>query len=276
MKLNRTLPFILAVCFIGGSCSRKAQQQSGVPFRIIASDAGFQAPDAVPIGMRHIIFENRGPAIHEAMLVKLPRGMAAQDYRTAVKNGSLFPKGALDYSGPGLMSPGEMTEMWVRLDPGEYVLICWNHSKSTPVHPFSVRYPIVDDEPPAHDVVLRLLDYRFELQGTLHKGAQVIRVETVGPSMHEADIFRLHSGKTVADLKRWRKENFSPGAAPADALGGALDSHDITRVVWLRKIFIPGHYVFHCEMPVTTGPEAMSGQELTHADLGMVQEFNIE
>jgi hypothetical protein len=63
-----------------------------------------------------------------------------------------------------------------------------------------------------------LVDYKFELAGNLQKGEQVIRVETPGPAMHEADIFRLHEGKTVDDLRRWRKEDH-PGPAPADALG---------------------------------------------------------
>jgi hypothetical protein len=87
-----------------------------------------------------------------------------------------------------------------------------------------------DDRPPKEDVVLKVFDYRFELDRALRKGVQVIRVETPGPAMHEVDIFRLHEGSTVEDLKRWRKEKEN-GPSPAEALGGALDSHDITRVV---------------------------------------------
>ena len=86
--------------------------------------------------------------------------------------------------------------------------------------------------------------------------------------MHEVDFYRLHEGQTLAELKSWRKEKH-PGPAPAEALGGALDSHDISRVVWLRKEFVPGHYVLHCEMPVTN-------TKLTHADVGMVQEIEIK
>jgi hypothetical protein len=115
--------------------------------------------------------------------------------------------------------------------------------------------------------VLKLVDYQFVLEGELHKGSQVIRVETPGPSMHEADLFRLHDGKTVADLMHWRKKG---GAAPADALGGVLDSHDVSRVEWLRKEFRPGRYAFHCEMPVT-----IHGVKKKHDDLGMVREFAI-
>lgn len=76
------------------------------------------------------------------------------------------------------------------------------------------------------------------------------------------------------DLRRWRKDD-GRGAAPADALGGALDNHDLKRVVWLRKNFSPGRYVLHCEMPVESNASA-TGTNTTHADLGMVREFVIE
>jgi hypothetical protein len=45
-------------------------------------------------------------------------------------------------------------------------------------------------------------------------------------------------------------------------------------VSWLRRNFPPGRYVLHCEMPMeptaTTG-----GTGVTHADAGMLQEFEV-
>jgi hypothetical protein len=125
---------------------------------------------------------------------------------------------------------------------------------------------------PKEDLVLKLVDFRFELEGNLHKGVQVIRIETPGPTMHEVDIYRLHEGRTVADPNRWRKKE-GHGPAPAEALGGALDNHDLSRVVWLRKKFTPGRYVLQCEMPVTT---TAASTKLTHADVGMVREIEIK
>ena len=267
---------MLSTCVACWGCQSKVGRDKSAPFRIIATDAGFEAPDVVPAGLRHIMFENHGSQIHEAMLVKLPDRMSTNDYVAEVKAGSLFPKGAQDYSGPGLTSPGGTVEVWTRVDPGNYLIICWNngHAKSTPVHPFTVQYAISDDEPPKEDVVLKLVDYRFELQGNLRKGRQVVRVETPGPSMHEVDFFRLHDGKSVADVNGWRKAN-GRGESPVDALGGALDSHDIKRVVWLRRDFSPGRYVLHCEMPVTTDSQT-TNQQITHADVGMVREIKID
>jgi len=121
---------------------------------------------------------------------------------------------------------------------------------------------------------LSLLDFQFELDGQLSKGTHVLRVETPGPSMHEIDIFRLKEGRTLADLRHWQKEG-KKGAAPAVAVGGVLDSHDLSRVVWLRTDFRPGRYLFWCNMamvPDDPGP----GGEVTHADAGMFNEFVIE
>src|SRR5207244_7226085 len=127
---------LLALSLVSLGCQRQAVKKEAPPFRIIATDTGFEAPDRLAAGLRHITFENRGSEIHEGMLVKLPRGMSAEDYVAAVKKGSLFPEGALDYSGPGLTSPDGTAEIWLRVDPGQYISICWNkdHDKTTPDH----------------------------------------------------------------------------------------------------------------------------------------------
>ena len=173
---------LLAACLLSVSCQRKSAEKETPPFRIIATDAGFEAPPGVAAGLRHVIFENRGSDIHEAMLVKLAKGMTANDYMAAVKAGSLFPEGGLDYSGPGLTSPGETAEMWLKVDPGQYIIICWNsgHAKTTPVRPFMVEeVGANDNRVPKEDLVLKLFDFRFELDGSLHPGTQVIRIETL-------------------------------------------------------------------------------------------------
>lgn len=273
-----TIVLVVAVAALLAAlgCHSKSGQDSAAPFRIVANDAGFDAPDKVPAGLRHIVYSNHGSEIHEAMLIKLPQGMTPAGYVAAAHGGSSFPAGALDYSGPGLTSPGETTEVWSKLDPGQYIILCFNngHANTVPPHPFTVEYTIADDEPPKEDVVAKLIDYRFELVGRLRKGVQAIRVETSGPSMHEMDIFRLHEGKTLTDVYRWRK-NPRGSSAPADAMGGVLDNHDIKRVVWVRRNFTPGRYVFHCEMPLIVTAEPIK-QELTHADLGMTREIEIE
>lgn len=219
------------------------------------------------------MFENHGSTIHEAMFIKLPDGMTGDDYLEAVRNGISFPEGAIDYAGPGLTSPGETVEIWLDLDPGNYLLGCWfrGHLTSLPPQVLKVNEAgSAGATPPREDAILRLIDFRFELEGELSQGARVLRVETPGPSMHEVDIFRLEDGQTLDDLRQWQKEG-KKGTPPAVAIGGVLDSHDLSRVVWLRTDFRPGRYVLWCNMsivPDVPGP--------THADSGMFTEFVVE
>jgi len=43
----------------------------------------------------------------------------------------------------------------------------------------------------------------------------------------------------------------------------------------MRKNFAAGRYILHCEVPLVTNAQATK-QEITHADLGMVREIEIE
>lgn len=95
------------------ACARGHQSESTSPrgeLRIIATDEGFELPDSVSGGLVHVIFENHGSTIHEVMFIKLSEGMGAEGYLSGVRSGTSFPKGALDYSGPGLTSPGGQVE----------------------------------------------------------------------------------------------------------------------------------------------------------------------
>jgi len=259
---------VAAVCLLA---SNIACGTEGI--RIVATDEKLEAPDTIRAGMRHIIFENRGKQIHEAMFVKLQAGMTVGGFREQINKGILFPEGALDYSGAGLMSPGGTTEVWLPLDPGEYVLICWNHMRSSIRGLTVAEGKRVNDTPPREDAVLQLRDFQFELQGHLKKGMRVIKVQSSGPSVHEADLFRLHPGRSASDVQRWYKDDL-PDPAPAEALGGVLDSSDTRHVVWLRHNFVPGQYVFQCDVPMDS--HAKSGDKSpVHADAGMVMTFEV-
>ena len=130
-----------------------------------------------------------------------------------------------------------------------------------------------DSTPPKADVTVRQVDFRFEIVGTFRRGPQVIRFDTVGPSMHEADIFRLNDGMDVADVSQWKKSKDRP--PPVTAFSGALDNHDIRRIVWLKTDLARGRYVLWCGMPMSTDPAA-SATDVTHSDVGMVHRFNVD
>lgn len=266
----------------GVSCGQSSRTASpDVPVNIVATDSGYVVPDTLHVGLNHIVYENHGSTIHECMFIRLPDGMDPANYIADVKADIDFPKGATDCSGPGLTSPGERVELWIPLEAGRYLLACWfkNHLVSMTPHTIVVTgEPAKSVLPPREDVTLRLVDFRFELTGGLDHGPRVIRVETVGPSMHECDIYRLDGGRSVAELRAWHA-NHKEGPPPGSVMGGILDSHDLSRVVWLKRNFTMGRYVFWCEMPMVQNAgaaEAAESAHVTHADAGMVLEVTVD
>ncbi len=261
------------------SCSRSRVSEDE-PSLIIATDSGYVAPDTLHEGLNHIVYENHGSSIHECMFIRLPDDMSGAQYLAAVDSGYDFPPGAIDCSGAGLTSPLQRVELWLPLDAGRYLLACWfrGHLTHIPPHTLVVHgQPRVPVTPPHEDATLKEIDFRYELSSQIHTGPQTIRVETVGPSMHEFDCFLLEGGRSVRDLSAWYANDMK-GSPFATAMGGVLDHHDLSRVVWFRRNFTMGHYVFWCDMPmIQSGKEAEAGAaaHVTHAQAGMVLEFDV-
>ena len=264
---------VAAGCAKGGGSAKNA----GAPpeLHIIATAQGFEYPASVPSGMTHVVYENRDTTIHEAMFIRLAPGQSSADYVKTVKAGEDFPEGAADCSGVGLMTPGEHSEAWLRLEPGRYFLTCWyrDHLENKTPQTLTVTADSTSGvTPPAPDVTVKLVDFEFQLDKPIAKGAQVLKVEWLGPSMHEMDIFRLDAGKQLADFRAWMK-NKKKGDPPGRGLGGILDEQDLGKVVWLKHDFTPGRYVMWCGMPMVTSGGNPS--HLVHADAGMFREFEV-
>lgn len=273
---RQVLASAVAAALLAGCAEVAPSGSAAEPTRIVAHDDGYMHPDTLSAGLAHILFENSGSDIHELMFVRLSNGMTPDDYLDAVRSGTAFPEGAVDYSGPGLTSPGETVRLWLQLDSGTYLLACWfrGHLLEKPPHVITVSPGTTEvAAPPEADAVLRLYDYRFEPEGRLSIGSQTLRIETHGPSLHEADFFRLDEGRTVEDLREWHR-NGKRGPAPARAVGGVLDYHDISRSVWLRMNLRPGRYVVWCGMDMVPDTDGAAGDP-THADAGMFMEFEL-
>lgn len=276
-----TILLLVVACSKSSTPPRSAGTTAAdTPFTIVATDSGFTLPDTLHSGLNHLVYENHGSEIHECMFIKLPDGMSAADYVAQVKSGIAFPEGAKDCGGPGLASPGEHLEMWVPLEEGNYITGCWiaNHMTTRRPVGFIVHGTASTlVEPPHEDVTVRMIDFRYEILGHIKRGEQIIRYETVGPSMHETDIVRLEEGRKVADVRAWFK-NQERDPLPGTIAGGCMDSHDLKRVSWVKRRFEPGRYVLWCDMPMIQSAEKADSNaaRVTHADAGMFQEFTVD
>jgi len=250
--------------------------------RIVTDDQGTlvnQARSATLVpGLRHVRLNNNGKEPHEAMFVLLPAGMSPADYVAAVAKGALFPEGALDYSGPGLTAASDSMDIWLPLDPGTYLLLCWNKDHATALPPAVVTVTGTrhDAELPVADATITMREHHFTIDRPITAGDRVIEIVNAGRAMHELDILALHTGATLADLARWREgeaaDSVFSGPAPATFRGGALDAHRIDTRVWIRQRIKPGRHALFCGMPLDSS--AVSGQPFrNHADAGMMLEF---
>ncbi|HEU4365665.1 MAG TPA: hypothetical protein VFT13_09400, partial [Candidatus Krumholzibacteria bacterium] len=65
---------------------------------------------------------------------------------------------------------------------------------------------------------------------------------------------------------------------PGKVAGGVLNSHDLSRVVWVRREFTAGRYVLWCGMPILQTAEKAdsAAAHATHDQAGMVKEFVVD
>lgn len=277
---GRFAPPLLAALILlsGGACSR-ATPEAAPDLRIVTDDRGTVVNDAraatVAPGLRHVRLYNAGADAHEAMFVRLPAGMSPADYVAAVAAGAMFPAGALDYSGPSLTVATDSMDLWLPLDPGTYVLICWNKDHATALPPavVTVAGDLHDAVPPVPDATMTMGDHHFAIDRQIMAGERVIEIANAGRAMHELDILEVNPGATLADLARWREgEGADPVTPPAIPRGGALDAHRLATRVWMRRTFRPGRHALYCGMPLDS--TAVTGQPFrNHADAGMMLEF---
>jgi hypothetical protein len=197
---------------------------------VTAKDYQFEAPDQVRPGVTTMRLVNNGTEMHHAQLVKLEEGKTMADVAKALKNPGPPPAWVKFVGGPNAVTPGKEAVSSAVLSPGNYVYLCFipgpdgvMHAAKGMVKPFTVS---ADSQPtqselPAAVTTIKMLDYDYQLSQPLTPGRQTIRVENVGPQLHELALLKLAPGKTAADFAAWDKGGMK-GAPPAEPVGGVV------------------------------------------------------
>jgi len=192
---------------------------------VTASDYGFDAPAEIPAGLTTIRLVNQGPSLHHIQLMKLADGKTLDDFLAALQ-GEHPPTWAIPAGGPGPPEVGGTSISVEALEPGNYALICFIPAADGMPHVMkgmSRALKVVGpsraatSEPEA-DIVVKLVDYDFELSKPLTAGKHTIRVENTGQQPHEIAIVRLHPGKKPADFAAWGMKPVGP--PPGTTHGG--------------------------------------------------------
>lgn len=192
---------------------------------VTAHDYAFDAPASVPAGLVTFHLVNQGPSLHHLQLIKLGEGKTGDDYVAALKAGGPPPPWASLAGGPNPPEPGSTTTATVSLEPGDYAIVCFvpgadgmPHLMKGMVHPLKVVGPSQAGAEPAADIVMKLVDFDFQLSAALPAGRHTIRVENAGTQVHEVAIIKMQTGKTPEDFAAWAEKMSGP--APGALFGG--------------------------------------------------------
>jgi len=235
--------------------------------RLIATDLMYAAPAEVAPGLTHVRLVNDGKVSHEASIVRLDAGATVESYLTEARAGKDWPDNTVEMGGPGLVIPGDSSEVVLDLRPGRYAILCWadKHVLAGMIQLLTVTGTAAAAvAPPPTAIEIALKEFTFDFSGSLRAGSQVVKLSNVGAKPHEFVVFRFQEGKTLQDFGAWFATR--EGDPPAYPVGGAT-SMAPGREVWLSLTLPPGRYFVACGVP--------EGDTI-HASLGMLNEFEIQ
>lgn len=239
---------------------------------ITGKDFSFDAPDVIPAGLTEIRFVNQGPSLHHVSIVKLNGNKTVADLVQALSKPGVFPSWAKEVGGPNAPVPGSTSNATLKLEPGNYALLCFVDLGGPPhfVKGMTRALRVVPSKNasgslPKADATITLVDYNFKLSSPLRAGTRTIRVHNAGGQHHEVELVQLAPGASAEQFMKWLES--MQGPPPGKAVGGisGLDS-GLTESFSVN--LTPGKYVLICFLPDVKDAKP-------HFVHGMMQEISV-
>jgi hypothetical protein len=249
---SRRMVFVCSAALVGACAKAEppAEQVAVAPVappvvHVEAADYSFKAPDTLPSGPTTFHLMNIGKELHHIILIKAPEAEVMK-----LKAGEPPPAGLVVLGGPNAAPPGGTAEATVDLTPGEYTMVCLISGPDGKLHirkgmerPLIVTQGSSTATMPTPDITVRMTDYAYEIPDTITAGHHVIRVENVGPQLHEMAFVKLEPGKTVQDFISWAlKPAGPPPGSPVN--GVSLMTMGVANTVSVD--LTPGAYALIC------------------------------
>jgi plastocyanin len=267
-------PLLPAVLLLAACTGEEPADQASVTttaaapntVHVTATDFAFQAPDTIPSGVTTFHLMNQGKEVHHVVILKLP----LSDVQKIA--GGPPPADLIALGGPNAAAPGGTAEATVDLAPGTYTLICVVPSPDGLPHIAKGMAREVVVTPgtstavmPAADLILKLVDYGFDITGPLTAGRHVVRIENSAAQMHELVFVKLEPGKTVQQAAAWFEK--PEGPPPATLING-VSPMSSGMVNTTTVDLTPGEYGLICYVP-----DAKDGKP--HIAHGMVKQITV-
>lgn len=269
------LALTLSACGIA-SASQAARIVQIPEVTIKAADFSFDAPAQIEAGLVKVTMVNDGQEPHHAQIVRLNDGVTLEQFQTTLQQDEMAAFPLVSFvGGPGLVDPGLQSQVTLKLNPGQYLLLCFitshdglPHLAKGMIQPFEVVEAAgqANVAEPKADATVKLLDFSFAMPSEFKAGQQVWQIVNEGEQPHEIMLIKLAEGKTMADLEAFMQS--MAGAPPFTSIGG-FQGINPGQSGWLNLDLTPGDYVAVCYIP-----DPASGH--AHMELGMTMPFTVK
>lgn len=260
----------------GGAATIEANGISQATYTAV--EYSFQGPDQLPAGWTQITLDNQGAAAHDLQLFGIDAGKTLQDVTQ-----SLASNGPPDWAhayGSIFADPGKQESFIVDLAPGNYVLLSFGNNQQGPPDAAKGMLKMVtvtgiapaasSVQLPTPDVSINMVDYHFEMTGTMKSGSQTIYLTNTGTEMHEAQVLKLNAGTTFEQFQQLlMASNGQQGSQmPATPVWGMTLSPGAS--AYGTANLTPGEYAVVCFLP-----SAKNGGK-PHYMLGMISSVTVK
>ncbi len=274
---------VVAVAFAacGGSATSTPPPPTSSP------DSGFglpAEPNAIFLTPSITPLTNQGTELHHQQLIKLPEGMTTGDFMAVLAElppDAPPPPGVEMAGGVSVIAPGVTGTTTLDLMAGNYMMVCFvPNAEGIPHVALGMALPItvtgsefhptprsLAAKPPEPTVSMDMVEFGFELSGTITSGPQVIQANNTGAQDHEFLVVQLEPGATV-EVFLEAVETGGPEPPPGRPLGG-LQAISPGGQGFVTIDFAPGNYALVCGLP-----DGATGAP--HFALGMLHQFTVQ
>jgi hypothetical protein len=258
---------------------------------IKATEYAFDMPDTVPSGLVKITLQNNGAVEHQAQFARVNQGSTADEVLGALKSGKQDQAlGMLTLTGgPNTTAPGQSSSVIDKLDPGDYLVLCFvttpqgvPHLALGMIKQVTVTQSNNQAPEPQADADVSLKDFTITVPSNVTAGSHLWKVTNDGPQSHEMALLRVAEGVPAqAIIVGMEQATASPAAGPAAAspaaspacappvtAAGGIGALAPGTSGWTYVNLQPGNYIAICFVP-----DPKTGKP--HFELGMVTPFTV-
>ncbi len=217
--------------------SPPAPAMPGHLLEVRSFEFAFQAPDSIAAGLTTVRLVDRGKKSHQVSIVRLDDSSSMTRVLKSAADDKAKLTGVRWMGGVETAQPGDPAETMLVLEPGRYVLMCGyaddqsghSHMAMGMMRTLVVTGAASGAKLPMEPITVRLSDYSFSVNGTMHSGRQLVRVENVGTQRHHMILARFLGKATLADVIEVGWEERARATRPCQRRSGAAGARAIER-----------------------------------------------